>query len=283
MLTVHNFSNCLSPLTPVHSLYTSEAIGLPQEPLMTVVYMFNSDPRSQVYSPVLCNQCFQGFLKLCCCCSPPFSQCSSSSLSRPAGWPGQQPAQRTHPITGTSESQWISAEGMNGVRFTWMPPTLMLWVLRLKDRLVFSHSDSSQIFCHSLVILISACEFIFIICASCDCTKTQMLTHKLNSTSDNCFVGSEREIYLFLHCLDSHSLCQPVREWAHVLSVLWSAKCVHRAPKCYWPSISCKNCQHDWVKMSSSIWSHSCSMMRRFCYLRSSFLVSFLNMLQNNK
>lgn len=105
MLTVHNFSNCLSPLTPVHSLYTSEAIGLPQEPLMTVVYMFNSDPRSQVYSPVLCNQCFQGFLKLCCCCSPPFSQCSSSSLSRPAGWPGQQPAQRTHPITGTSESQ----------------------------------------------------------------------------------------------------------------------------------------------------------------------------------
>ena len=69
MLTVHNFSNCLSPLTLVHSLYTSEAIGLPQEPLMTVVvYMFNSDPRSQVCSPVLCDQRVQGFLKLCCCC-----------------------------------------------------------------------------------------------------------------------------------------------------------------------------------------------------------------------
>ena len=125
-------------------------------------------------------------------------------------------------------------------------------------------------FCQSLVILISACESIFIIFASLHCTKTQMLTHKLNSTSDKCFVGSKREIYLFLHCLDSHSLCQPVREWAYLLSVLWSARCVHRAPKYYWPSISCKNCQHDWVKMSSSIWSHSCSMMYRFCYLRSS-------------
>lgn len=100
MLTVHNFSNCLSPLTPVHSLYTSEAIGLPQEPLMTVaVYMFNSDPRSQVYSPVLHNQHVQGFLKLCCCCSPPFSQCSSFSLSRPAGWPGQKPCSKDPPYS----------------------------------------------------------------------------------------------------------------------------------------------------------------------------------------
>lgn len=91
---------CLSPLTPVHPLYTSEGIGLPLEPLKTVdVYMFNSDPRSQVYSPVLRNQHVQGFLKLCCCCSPPISQCSSFSLSRPAGWPGQQPCTKDSPYS----------------------------------------------------------------------------------------------------------------------------------------------------------------------------------------
>lgn len=63
VLTIHHFSNCLSPLTPVHPLYTSEAIGLPQEPLKTVVCMFNSDPRSQVYSPVLRYQHVPRFLE----------------------------------------------------------------------------------------------------------------------------------------------------------------------------------------------------------------------------
>ena len=91
---------CLSPLTPVHPLYTSEGIGLPLEPLKIVdVYMFNSDPRSQVYSPVLRNQHVQGFLKLCCCCSPPISQCSSFLLSRPDGWPGQQPCTKDSPYS----------------------------------------------------------------------------------------------------------------------------------------------------------------------------------------
>ena len=139
---------------------------------------------------------------------------------------------------------------MDWVRFTWMPPNLMLWVPSLKDSLVFSHSDSSQIFLELSygpyiclqIHLHNSC------CLPGHYNPDAHLQAGLHIWSLLCWFWEGNLLLLVLSWFSVFASSVPfkVREWAHLLSVLWSARGVHRAPKCYWPSVSCKHCQNDW-------------------------------------